>query len=329
MKRFLCLLMCVLLLCSGSFAAEEEEADLQTQLETFMQENNLTDTNFSMSYYNLSTGEAYAFNDTAFLPVGTVWTLPLHMYYYKQETLGAFDPPAEHPNEVYTINGLTLEDCRYHSILRSDNAVSESMREQLGTAEEYQRLINEEFGHLDASSLPTEYLTGLRYSAAFFMNCLKELTTHEEYYGTLTKNYSFVQTGNGFAGYGKAYSLVHILGEEDDSLCDVGIVFAPQTYLLVCFTSAKDGRSILAQLNALLCTYVEEHTGVEATTATTRDTTRSDSDFILSSPEREDHSELLQWIIYALGGAICLAGTVALVIWLLRRRREKEQWRDT
>ena len=327
MKRIICLLLCVFLLHGGIYAADE--ADLQTQLDSFMQENNLTDSKFSMSYYNLSTGEAYAFNDAAFLPVGAVWTLPLHMYYYKQETLGAFDPLPEYPEEVYTINGLTLEDCRYHSILRSDNAVSESMREKLGTPEEYQRLINEEFGHLAADSLPEEYLTDLRYSAAFLMNCLKELTVHEEYYGMLTKNYSLAQTGSGLAGYGKGYSLMHILGEEDGSLCDVGIVFAPQTYLLVCFTSANNGRSLLAQLNALLCTYVEEQAGIASTTATTRDTTRSDSDFILSSPEREDHTEVLQWILYALGAAICLAVAAGVVIWLLRRRREKEDWQDS
>lgn len=325
MKRFLCLLICVLL-CGGSLAAEE--ADLQTQLEAFMRENNLTDANFSMSYYNLSTGESYAFNDAVFLPAGTAWTLPLHMYYYKQEALGAFDPPLERPNETYTINGLTLEDCRYHSILHSDDAVSESMRAQLGTPEEYQQLINEEFGHLDADALPEEYLTGLRYSAAFFMNCLKELTAHAEYYGTLTKNYSLVQPECGFADCGKDYSLMHILGEEDGSLCDVGIVFAPQTYLLVCFTSAKDGRPIFAQLNALLCTYVEEYTSAEPTTATVHNTARSDSDFILSSPEQADHTQLLHLIFYTLGGAICLAGAAALVIWLLHRRREKKTEQD-
>lgn len=327
MKRILCLMISILLLCGGVFAAGEE-AGLQAQIEAFLQENGLTDTNFSMSYYNLSTGEAYAFNDTAYQPVGMVWTLPLHMYYYKQETLGMFDAPPERPEEVYTIAGLTLEDCRYHSILRQDNDISEKMREQLGTTEQYQKLINEEFGHMDADALPEEYLTKLRYSAAFLMNCLKELTAHEEYYGELTKNYSLVQSAGGFAGYGKSYPLVHILGEEDGTLCDVGVVSAPQAYLLVCTISAEDGQTLLGKLNALVCSYVEDQASNPTPTEATRDTERSDASFTLTTPQRNDRAIVLRWIFIALSIAFCLTGAVLLVLWLLRRRKENRRYKD-
>ena len=327
MKRFLCLLMCVLLLCGGVFAADEEN-DLQSQLDTFMQEKHLSDANFSMSYYNLTTGEAYAFNDSAFLPVGTVWTLPLHMYYYEQESLGAFDLPPEDPEEVFTINGLTLEDCRYHSILRTDNDVSKMMLAHLGTFDQYQTLINEEYGHIDTEELPKNYLTELHYSAAFLMNCLKELTAHEESFGSLTQNYSLVQSGSGFAGYGKPYRLVHILGEEDGMLCDVGIISAPQRYLLVCFTSAKNGKELLAELNELLCLHVEAQTGNAVPTETQRESGRSDSDFILSTAERNDRSAVLHWILYALVAFFCVASVALLLLWLLHRRKERRKWED-
>lgn len=324
MKRIICLLICIFLLCGSVFATEE--VDLKTQLEAFLQENGLDETNFSMCYYNLSTGESYAFHDTAFLPVGMVWTLPLHMYYYEQESIGAFDPPPAHPEEVYTIGDMTLEDCRYHSILRGDESVSEKMREQLGTLQRYQDLVNTAYGHIDDEALPPEYSSRLYYSAEFLMNCLKELSSRSEVFGALTQNFKLVQPSDGFAGYGKDYTLVHILGEAEGMLCDVGIITAPQPYLLVCFTSVEDGRTILAQLNALVCGIVEQQAESTAPTETTRSTARSDSDFVLASANQNDRAEVLHLMVCILGVVFALAGIVGLVLWLVHRRREKKRW---
>lgn len=323
MKRILCLLICLFLLCGQAFAVDNDS--LKARLEEFMQENDLNEKNFSMSYYNLSTGESYAFNDKEFLPVGTVWTLPMHMHYYEQEALGAFDPPPERPDDVYMIGGLTLEDCRYHSIVRSDADISLKMRAELGTLAQYQQLVNEEFGHIDESALPEAYLTSLCYSAEFLMNCLRELAAHPEVFRSLSKNYSLVQTGSGFAAYGKPYDLVHILGEEDGMLCDVGSVSAPQPYLLVCFLSVDGAESLLAQLNSLLCRYVEDTAGSATVPETSQPTGRSDSDFAVARTNPNDHSAVIRWIGIALGAAVGLSLVISLAVWLVRRRREENE----
>ncbi len=321
MKRTLCFLLCLLLLCGQSFAADR--GNLQDCLESFMQENSLNEQNFSMSYYNLSTGESYVFNDKEFLPVGTVWTLPMHMHYYEQEALGAFDPPPERPDKVYMIDGLTLEDCRYRSIVCSDAEVSLKMRAELGTQAQYQQKVNEEFGHIDEDTLPEAYLTSLCYSAEFLMNCLRELTAHPEIFRTLSRNYSLVQTESGFAAYGKPYELVHILGEEDGMLCDIGIVSAPQPYLLVCFLSADAGEDLLAQLNGLLCSYVEEAPYASAPTEPVKTLQRDASDFSVAGMNPNDPSAAIRWIGIALGAAIGLSLLILLPVWFVRRRREE------
>lgn len=323
MKRLLCFLMCFFLLCGQVYAAEGDS--LQDRLEEFMQENDLNDGNFSMSYYNLSTGESYAFNDKEFLPVGSVWTLPLHMHYYEQEALGAFDPPPERPDDVYMIGDLTLEDCRYHSIVRSDEEVSLKMLAELGTLAQYQQLVNEEFGHIDENALPEAYLTSLCYSAEFLMNCLQELTAHPETFRTLSRNYGLVQTGSGFAAYGRPYALMHILGEEDGMLCDVGTVSAPQPYLLVCFLSADGGEVLLAQLNNLLCHYVEDAAGTSAPTETVQAPVRSDSDFAVTGVNPTDHSVVIRWIGIALGAAAGLTLVISLAVWFVGQRREEDE----
>ena len=320
MKRLLCLFVCMLLLCSQVFAAEGGTAET---LEAFFRAHGLDETNFSMSYYNLATGEDFAFNEAAFFPVGAVWTLPLHMHYLEQEAIGAFDPPPERPDEVFDIDGLTLNECRYRSIVRGDDEFSQKMRSLLGTPEQYQRLINEEFGHLDEQTLPDAFLTELHYSAAFLMNCLKEVSLHPETFGDLMQNYSLAQTDGGFAAYGKPYDLVQLLGEEDGMVCAVGRMSAPQPYLLVCFVSEEaGGGAVLAQLNALLCERAEADAQGQVPTVSTASTGRSDSDFIVSAPNTSRKQAALRPILYALGGAAGLGALTAVAVHFLRRRRD-------
>ena len=162
MKRLLCLLICLCLLSSGVYAVDCDE--LTVRMDDFIYENDLNEDNFAICYYNPATREKYAYNETAFLPAGNTWLLPLHMYYYEQETDGAFAPPKEDPLFVYTIGDMTLEECRYHSLLLGENEASLQMRDNLGSREQYLLLINELYGHCDPDLLPDSYYSDGCYS---------------------------------------------------------------------------------------------------------------------------------------------------------------------
>ena len=270
------------------------------------------------------------YNENAFFPVGADWILPLHMYYYEQETLGAFKPPPERPDEIYTIQGLTLEKCRYRSIIMGEEEVARQMRDNLGSPEQYLTLINEVYGHIDPEALPDSYFRNNCYSVTFLMNCLKQVSSYPELYQDMMKNFSLVQTDDGFAAYDRPYNLVHIRGEADEFICDVAEVSGPDTYLLVCFASEDvGGDTLLAEVNSLFCKYVEELNDVQQNTAPSGSARqRSEKDFLVASYGSNSKRILYRWIGIALVGAAVIAAIIALIVRAISRRalrREDEQ----
>ena len=91
--RLLLLVTAVILLLQSTVLAYEvpTEFDGQTLEEvvlTYMEQRGLNGENFSLSYYNTVTGEAYAYNDTRMMVAGSTYKLPLNMYYYEMERDG-------------------------------------------------------------------------------------------------------------------------------------------------------------------------------------------------------------------------------------------------
>lgn len=324
MKRIACLLLCLILLCGRALAAQED-ATLEKQIEDFRRDHGLTEENFAFSFYNIDTAAQFSFNADAFLPAGNVWTLPLHMYYYEQEELGAFDPPPDDPEYVFTIGGRTLEECRYRSIILNDDDTSAQMRDDLGSPLQYRVLINERYGGYAAEKLPESYLNDGRYSAAFLMNCLRYHAAKTELFQGMMANFRMVQTADGIGGINRSYNLSHIRGEEDGWICDVGQVNAPQPFLLAAFASESvGGDELIAELCELFCGYVEEQSGTIVPTETVRYSgqSRSDSDFTPSAVDPNDNSELMHWLTIALSVTVAIGIAVTVVCLIVKYRRE-------
>lgn len=321
MKRLICLVLCLYLLIP--LASATNQTSLEFAVDKFIAEHGLTAENFSISYFNPSSGESYQFNEDRFFPAGRLWTLPLHMHFYEQETLGAYLPPAEDPLWVFKINEMTLEDCRYHSIILDKEEVAVAMRNSLGSLQTYLTMINERYGLIETELLTQEYFDGYHYSARFLMNCARELSSHPEQYGTLMKNFSLVQTADALAGYSRTYPVVQIRGEADGMVCAMAEVTAPQNYYVVAFVSeAAGGDAVLAELNELLCDYVEEASGkVPATEPAESKPGRSESDYTVNSTNNNSEEIIVQWLIIAFGGALVLFLIVMAIVKLCRRRR--------
>ena len=333
---YLCLCLCVLLFAlSAPVAAtssEDEPNMLKNKVEQFIKEKGLTEEDFAVYFYNPATREEYAYNENAFLPVGNNWILPLHMHYYEQETLGAYNPPPEDPDAIYMIGGLTLEKCRYRSIIMGEEEIARQMRDNLGSPENYLILINDEYGHIETEELPDSYFLNNCYSATFLMNCLKRVSTYPELYQDMMKNFSLVQTDDGFAAYDRPYSLVHLRGEQDDFICDLAEVSAPDTYLLVCFASEDaGGDTLLAEVNSLFCNHVEQTYNIEQNAETTGDgdRLRSDTDFdVASLNNNARHKRALYiWIGVGLAAGGVVAGIIGL-IWRAVVKHDDKKWEE-
>ncbi len=323
-KRILCMLFCIVILCS--FASAEHAQTLEEKIDSFISENGLNEENFALSYFNESTGDSYHYNEQTFFPTGYVWTLPLHMYYCAAEYRGDFEPVEgdenyNDPDYEYTIAGRNLDICRTESILNSNEDVSNAMRDAVL---QYYNVINEEFGHIDEALLPTTYYKENRYSTKFFFNCLKTISRESEIYGEVMRLYDLVQTADGILSdelpITTNYRTVQIRGQENGMICVVAEVSAPQTYQLSCFISeAIGGDRLLAELNALIADHVLTEVGDTVTAPTeSLGLEHSDSTFHINTKQK-DNSKLLLIIVAAIGAA----GVISLAVYFLffRKRR--------
>lgn len=331
MKRIICLLLC-LLLCGQVFAVGKYGID--AKMEVFLSEHGLNESNFSVSYYNLDTGESYTYNEDTFLPSGKLWTLPLHMYYYEEEANDAFLPPLG-SGEEYQIDGKTLEDCRYHSIILADERISETMREEIGSLPLYLETVNTRYGLIAPESLPEAYWEGNVLSACYLMNCLQTVQAHPSTYTRMMENFRFAQKADAFRGNSSPYVRVQIRGEADGFVSAVAEVYARQPFLLVAFVSEKaGGDTVLAELNDLLCAHVEAQENSEATTQRSSGANTSDSSAEQTEPSvkyyvgEDDNSQqelLVRWFLIAFGTAAGIAVIVGVIVLIKKKTKHRHR----
>lgn len=323
-KRILCVLFC-LLLCLQVSAAPSK--GIEKEITAFMAEHSLDESNFSMSYYNLKSGEAYSFNEKHFVPVGKLWTLPLHMYFYEEELLGNLEPEISDPEieEEFRIAGLTLEECRYQSIILGEESISEKMMGHIGTLMQYQQLINDRYGKLATDTLPVEYWNGQVYSAEFLMNCIRTISSQPERFGELMANFRMAQKADAFADGAVPYMVVQIRGEQEGQITAIAEVSAYEPYLLVAsVTEEAGGDEILSALNKTISGYVERSVGLEETTAPTETAPRPDTpNYYIGEERLQNDGTLSRWLFIAFGiaGGLALVAGIFFLIWRSKNRQ--------
>ncbi len=320
--RITCCLFCLLLTMQFFSAAPAES--LETEISKFMIHQGLDASNFSMSYYNPVSGESYAFNQDIFLPIGKLRFLPTHMYFYEEETRGTFEP--ETPEEPeFTIGELTLDDCRYHSIILSEDGISEKMQAQIGTTSQYLELVNQRYGMLDPQALPTEYWNGKVLSMRFLMNCIQKISSQPELFTGLMSNYSMVQKADAFANGSVSYPIVQIRAEDDGYVTAIAEVSAAQNFLLAASVkTVSGGDAVLGKLNQIICDYLLETTEQNGDSVVIQSTAvQNTPNYYIGEERLEKDGTLDRWLIVSFGiaGVISLIGIVVWLIWRSQHRQ--------
>lgn len=326
MRHLFCIILALVLLLAAAAPANagSDPVPLNDRIQKFVYENGLDSSNFALSYFNCATEELYSYNGDACFPAGNLWKLSLHMYYYEQESRGAFENP-DKPFEVFTIDGMELEECRYRSIILGEEDISIKMRDEVGTYDQYKLAVNEAFGHVPADRIPEEFYHENVFSTRFWINSLVEVTQHGENFQNMMRNFAMVQTADGLAAYDKSYPMTHIRGEENGFVSDVGEIHGAQTYLLACSVSQDAGGDIiLAKINSLICSYVEETAGKNKPSGS-NNINRGEASMTIVSGENQDKSEAIRWVAVALGGFLVLAAVIGIPCWLLIHRRRDEE----
>lgn len=328
MRRLFCIILSLVLLTAVILPLRAAAAPqtLSDRIAKFIYDNGLDDSNFALSYFNCATEETYAYNADACFPAGNLWKLSLHMYYYEQEMLGAFVNP-EKPSEVYTIAGMDLEECRYRSIILGDEETSIKMRDEVGSYDQYKLAVNEAFGHIPEDKIPEEFYHENVYSTRFWINSLVEIFHHGENFQNMMRNFAMVQTADGLAGYDKTYPMTHIRGEENGFVSDAGQIHGAQSYLLACSVSKEaGGDEILAKINTLICSYVEEVAGQNRPSGSD-DFYRGEGTMTVVSGGKTNQNDALLWVGIAVGGFIVLAAAIGIpTILVLRHKRDNQRY---
>lgn len=265
MKRIICLLLVLLMLCGTVAAAYEAPTDfegmtLEQVMDDFMEANGLNENNFCISYYNTVTGESYAFNDEKFTIAASTYKLPLNMYFYEMQRDGEIDGDAP-----FRYTGLTLNQVHEQSIVNSNNELSEAMMYYWGDHKTYKDNMRKYFTMTDEEIDPS-YYNGNYYCVRMMMDCLHYLYDHSDDFEELLGYMKIAKPGEHFKRFIDEYEVAHKYGSVQIFENDVGIIYAPQPILLAVYTQGIYGEVLCGQVARLLTDYTVwqyEHTEPE------------------------------------------------------------------
>lgn len=259
MRRMICLLLVLLMLCGPAAAAngtmtydaptEFEGMTLEQVMDDFMKENGLNENNFCISYYNTVTGESYAFNDEKFTIAASTYKLPLNMYFYEMQRDGEIDADAP-----FRYTGLTLNQIHEQSIVNSNNELSEAMMYYWGDHKTYKDNMRKYFTMTDEEIHPS-YYSGNYFCVRMMMDCLHYLYDHSEDFEELLGYMKIAKPGEHFKRFIDDYEVAHKYGSVQIFENDVGIIYTPQPILLAVYTQGIYGEVLCGKAARLLTNY--------------------------------------------------------------------------
>lgn len=224
------------------------EQTLEEVVTQYRESRGLNEQNFSMSYYNTVTGEAYAYNDTKFMVAASTYKLPLNMYYYEMEAEGTITP------DTYIANtGCTLATCHEQSLVWSNNDVSIAMLYNLGSFRTYKDCMRKYFTMTD-EEIDSLYYADNNYCTRMMMDALRYLYGNPVRFEQMLSYMKQAQPDQWFCAYVRDVEIAHKYGWFEGAVNDVGIIYTEEPFLLAVYTQDV-GDSVVGEVAALLTAY--------------------------------------------------------------------------
>ena len=235
--RRLIVLLAVLTALTCTAAAYEPPEDftgltLEQVIADFMTAYQLSEENFSVSYFNTVTGEAYDFNDEKFAIAASTYKLPLNMYFYEMERDGEITG-----DTLITWSGQTLDFIHEQSIVYSNNELSEALMYYWGDHTAYKEHMRKYFTMTDEEIDPL-YYQGNYYCVRMMMDCLHYLYDNQADFEELIGYMKQAMPGQYFKRGVTEYEVAHKYGSVQAYNNDVGIIYTPQPFLLAVYTQS-------------------------------------------------------------------------------------------
>ena len=291
MRKLLILALIVVLLCTTAAAYESPkdftDLTLEEAMEDLMAYYQLTENNFSMSFYNTVTNESYDFNEKKFAIAASTYKLPLNMYFYEMEQMGEIDPNAQ-----FLWTGMTLHEVHRQSVLFSNNEVSEAMASYWNNYYVYKENMRK------YSSMPVEeideyyYLTNASCTR-MMMDTLKYLYANSDKFEELIGYMKEAVPGQYFKAGVQDYEVAHKYGEVNEFVNDVAIIYTPQPILLAVYTQGIHGAGVCAQIARLVTDYTVWQTEQETAQEPVQEVVNEEEPVVPEQEQPEEESWIL------------------------------------
>lgn len=248
------------------FSEDEGIAEL---INSYILENNLTESNFAFFYYNVDTRKEYFYNEmTQFTAASTV-KLPVAMLYYDQindGTLSSTDTLLYSSSSYEAGGGLTasyyspgdyvpISFLLQQSIVNSDNTAINILMSYYGYINCRQQ-INQKYTTEEVDD--SFFQSNLTY-AKYAFEILDYLYTNIDDYTDLIEDLKVSSDGLYLKKYIDDYDVAHKYGSYNGYVHDYGIVFGESTYLIGVYTkNVTDAAELIADISLDVLNYTLE-----------------------------------------------------------------------
>ena len=253
MRRRVFLLLALSLLLLPRAAAEDALAEeysfatssLDEIMAQFMAGYGLTEGNCSVAYYATGDHAEYRVADDTYRVAGSLFKLPLNMYYYDLERTGAI-------SKNLTIGGWSLSTLHRETIVNSNNDMAIAMLYHLGSFRQYRELMT----RFCDQDYPAAYYADNNINAGYMLAVLKQLYENQDDYAELIGYMKQGAPGQYFQHYVDEYDVAHKYGYFEGAVNDCAIIFTPEPFLLTALTQdVAYAEIVLGRLAELLTAY--------------------------------------------------------------------------
>lgn len=277
LQKWLCLILCLALalsvapaaLAEGAAAPETDSTDdarfagktWEEVLRNLMDEYGTFDEGITAGYYNTVTGEEHYFRGDVYMVSGSMYKVPLNMYYAEKISSGTMQ-------WTDTIGGIDYRRAQEWTIVNSNNDMAASMWKAMGGYREFREGIAKYMG-VDIATAPDPYFDGrAQFTAEQMIYCLKELYFNQDKYPGIVENMLKAERSNYFLRNAQSVEVAHKYGwfipSENQSMLymdDCAIVYTEDPILIVLNTAGiHNPYAFMADFCTLMIDYTEYQT---------------------------------------------------------------------
>lgn len=258
----LCLLMALSPVC---FAETDDElfADKTWDeiIDTFLDKYDADRDYIAMGYYNTVTGEEHYFNGDSYMVAGSMFKVPLNMYYTELISSGQMDWDTQ-------IYGIEYETMLKETIVNSNNDYSAMLWKHMSnnSYRTYREMIAHYMGE-DPETVDPKYYENNFFTSRQMITCLKQLYEGQETFPRLIETMQEAEPNNYFKLKERRFDIAHkygfLLTDYHLYMDDCGIAFTDDPILLVIFTdNTNDAYNVITEYCTLMCDYTQYNTAL-------------------------------------------------------------------